>query len=117
MRAMGKHITDKDRFATLQILFSREEKQLPFSKQKLDYLKPLSHRLSQLSTSGQMVGDHSLIMLRQMIDELLIEITAQVNWSVGETRTGRSKKVLSQFRLIPWNQVGDNLPESQVKVA
>lgn len=117
MRAMGKHITDKDRFATLQTLFSREGKPLPFSKEKLDYLKPLSHRLNQLSASGQMVGDHSLIMLRQMIDELLIEIAAQVNWSLGETRTGRNKKVLNQFRLIPWNQVEDNLPESQVKVA
>lgn len=117
MRAMGKHITDKDRFATLQILFSREEKHLPFSKQKLDYLKPLSHRLNQLSNSGRVSGDHSLIMLRQMIDELLIEITAQVNWTVGETRTGKNKKVLNQFRLIPWNQSDEILPQTQVKVA
>ena len=101
---MGKQITDKDRITTLKALFSKEESPLPFSKQKLDYLKPLSHRLNQLNPSNSAGGDHSLIMLRQMIDELLMEITAQIKWSIGEARTGKNNKVLNQFGLMPWSR-------------
>ena len=103
---MGNNITDNDRLKALRLLFAKDESNLPFSRQKLEYLKPLSRKLSQLTIGNGLEEYHSSIMLREMIDELLVEITAQINWSIGETGTGTTnKRVLSKYGLNPWNRI------------
>lgn len=116
-------ITDKDRLKTLNVLFNQEGKtdaqHLPFSRKKLDYLRPLKIRLTQVSSKEkpEALSNHSAIMLRQMIDELLLEITAQVNWSVGAKGINRKKKTLSDYGLIIWNQMANPILPTTAKVA
>lgn len=116
-------ITDKDRLRTLNVLFIQEGKtgaqQLPFSRNKLDYLRPLMIRLKQVSTKDfhGAFTNHSAIMLRQMIDELLLEITAQVNWSMGTRRNEKRKQVLSDFGLVVWSQMANPVLTTPAKVA
>lgn len=120
---MGISITDKDRLRTLNVLFNQEgltdAQQLPFSRKKLDYLRPLKIRLTQVSNNGtpEATSSHSAIMLRQMIDELLLEITAQVNWSIGAKRSAKSKKALGDFGLIIWNQMANPILSTTANVA
>jgi hypothetical protein len=120
---MQTNITDKDRLNTLNALFIQEgktaENGLPFSRNKLDYLRPLMVRLKQIPSKNRLenLNDHSAIMLRQMIDELLLEITAQVSWSVGPKKNGNRKKVLSDFGLLIWNQMANPILITSSKVA
>ena len=119
---MQTNITDKDRLNTLNALFIQEgktaENGLPFSRNKLDYLRPLMVRLNQVSAKNEPVleSNHSATMLRQMIDELLLEITAQVNWSFGSISTLKRRKVVADYGLILWNQftVQEFSPATQV---
>ena len=114
--------TDMERLNTLKALFNQEEKvgaqELPFSKSKLDYLRPLMIRLNQISGNHYIgVENHSEIMLRQMIDELLLEITAQINWSVGTGNTIKRQKVLGDFGLLTWNQFTNPFQPTTAQVA
>ncbi|MFT4526720.1 MAG: hypothetical protein ACI85F_002897 [Bacteroidia bacterium] len=120
---MGMSITDIDRLNTLNMLFIQEGKtdahELPFSRNKLDYLRPLMVRLNQVSSKvNTSTSDvHSSTMLRQMIDELLLEITAQVNWSIGSKRTTKRKRIISEYGLILWNQFANPVLSTTAKVA
>lgn len=86
MEAIFTTLTDKQRVETLNNLYqkglSTPKEQLAFSADKLVYIKPFLCRLQNQTGTQQELS--SLVMAREVIDELLKDILDEVNTSVTD---------------------------------
>jgi hypothetical protein len=86
MEAIFTTLTDKQRVETLNKLYqkglSTPKEQLAFSADKLVYIKPFLCRLQNQTGTQQELS--SLVMAREVIDELLKDILDEVNTSVAD---------------------------------
>ncbi|MDC0303492.1 hypothetical protein OAL15_00620 [Flavobacteriales bacterium] len=86
MEAIFTTLTDKQRVETLNNLYqkglSTPKEQLAFSADKLVYIKPFLCRLQNQTGTQQELS--SLVMAREVIDELLKDILDEVNTSVAD---------------------------------
>ena len=116
-------ISDKERLNTISILTSKEGVEISrdhlFSPEKLNHIRPLGHRLGQVMKrkKSNMTNNISIKMLRRMIDEVLLEVTAQVNWSLSKTSGASKRKIMHELGLTRWESMTGTDITLQSKVA
>lgn len=107
LKKIGMRVTDKDRLVALRRLAVKtsrygSKQQLPFRSEQLRYTTTFLNRFSN-SVAQRNNGDgHSMLMVRKMVDEYLLEITAQINW-FAQTNNSDTKRFVDEFGLKLWD--------------
>ena len=99
-------VTDRDRLVALRRLAVKAGRHrngsLPFGNDQLRYTSAFLDRFSRSVTQKDSQNDASMLMVRKMVDEYLLEITAQINWF--ERANGANKKnFVDEFGLGLWD--------------
>jgi len=94
--------TDEKRLEVLSTIYkkgmSTPERELAFSSEKLIYLKPFLTKL-QNDVCRAVPSLASLIAVRQVIDELLLDIKEEVDATCSRIGTKRAKKLSFEYGL------------------
>lgn len=85
MEAIFATLTDQERVQTLNSVYqkglSTSKENLAFSSDKLVYLKPFISKLQNENNLNENLG--SRVMVRQIVDELLLDIAAEITATCG----------------------------------
>lgn len=99
-------VTDKDRLVALKRLAVKTARyndgRLPFGADQLRYISAFLGRFTKCVAERNGNNDPSMLMVRSMVDEYLVEITAQINWF---TRVNGfpTENYLREFGLDQWS--------------
>lgn len=100
MEAVFSTLTDEQRVETLNNVYQKSistpVESLAFSADKLVYLKPFIGRLLNAGTTEDL---NSLVMIRQVVDELLADIVDEVSLSLSNERSAKMEKAVSEYGL------------------
>lgn len=106
LKKIGMRVTDKDRLVALRRLAVKTgrigSKQLPFRSDQLRYTSTFLNRFSNSVAQRENGDGHSMLMVRKMVDEYLLEITAQINW-YAQANNADTKKIVNEFGLKLWD--------------
>jgi hypothetical protein len=112
-------VTDKDRLQALRRLAIKTGRysggKLPFRSEQLRYTSAFLNRFSKSLADGDQREDHSMLMVRSMVDEYLVEITAQIDWFERANGTSE-RRFVREFGLSLWDQNSPSI-NSTIKVA
>lgn len=119
LKKIGMRVTDKDRLVALKRLSVKTgrygSKQLPFRSDQLRYTTTFLNRFSNSVAQRENGDGHSMLMVRKMVDEYLLEITAQINW-YAQANNSDTKRYVEEFGLKLWDHQSSQ-PSQTIKVA